>query len=108
MLVHGLWGNPVDWRWVRDILEDAEVPVITPDLPSHRTPSAGLAEDAAEVREAIRACGPQVVVVGWSYGGSVISLAAVGERSVARLIYISDIPRPAFLAMILAGSTMIR
>jgi pimeloyl-ACP methyl ester carboxylesterase len=36
-----------------------------------------------------------VAAVGWSYGGSVISLAAAGEVSVSRLIYISDIPRPA-------------
>ena len=95
VLVHGLWGRPVDWRWVGRLLEDADVQVITPDLPSHRTSTAGLADDAAEVREAIRACTPPVAVVGWSYGGSVISLAAAGEGMVARLIYISDIPRPA-------------
>lgn len=95
VLVHGLWGGPVDWRWVRGLLEDANVRVITPDLPSHSTPTAGLAEDAEEVREAIRVCTPPVAAVGWSYGGSVISLAAAGEGSVSRLIYISDIPRPA-------------
>jgi hypothetical protein len=53
----------------------ADVQAIAPDLPSHRTPTAGLAEDAAEVRDAIRACAPPVAAVGWSYGGSVISLA---------------------------------
>jgi pimeloyl-ACP methyl ester carboxylesterase len=95
VLVHGLWGGPVDWRWVRGLLEDADVRVITPDLPSHSTPTAGLAEDAAEVRDALRACAPPVAAVGWSYGGSVVSLAAAGEGSVSRLIYISDIPRPA-------------
>jgi hypothetical protein len=42
VLVHGLWGNPHDWRWVKGLLEDADVQVITPDLPSHRTPMAGL------------------------------------------------------------------
>jgi pimeloyl-ACP methyl ester carboxylesterase len=95
VLVHGLWGNPHDWRWVRGLLEDANVQVITPDLPSHRTPTAGLTEDADEVRHAIRASDPPLAAVGWSYGGSVISLAAAGEESVSRLIYISDIPRPA-------------
>jgi pimeloyl-ACP methyl ester carboxylesterase len=39
--------------------------VITPDLPSHRTPTAGLAEDADEVRHAIRASAPPVAAVGW-------------------------------------------
>jgi pimeloyl-ACP methyl ester carboxylesterase len=69
--------------------------VVTPDLPSHRTPTAGLAEDADEVRHTIRACAPPVVAVGWSYGGSVISLAAAGERSVSRMIYVSHTPRSA-------------
>jgi pimeloyl-ACP methyl ester carboxylesterase len=95
VLVHGLWGNPRDWRWVRRLLEDANVQVVTPDLPSHRTPTAGLAEDADEVRHTIRACAPPVVAVGWSYGGSVISLAAAGERSVSRMIYVSHTPRSA-------------
>ena len=109
VLVHGLWGRPVDWRWVGRLLEDADVQVITPDLPSHRMSTAGLADDAAEVREAIRACTPPVAVVGWSYGGSVISLAAAGEGMVARLIYISEYRDPqAFRAKISAGSTPIR
>jgi hypothetical protein len=69
--------------------------VITPDLPSHSTPTAGLVEDAAEVRDAIRACTWPVAAVGWSYGGSVIGVAATGDASVSRLIYVNDIPRPA-------------
>jgi hypothetical protein len=32
--------------------------------------------------------------VGWSYGGSVIGVAATGDASVSRLIYVNDIPRP--------------
>jgi pimeloyl-ACP methyl ester carboxylesterase len=109
VLVHGLWGNPHDWRWVKGLLEDANVQVITPDLPSHRTPTAGLVEDADEVRQAIRASDPPVAAVGWSYGCSVISLAAAGEESVSRLIYVSDIHDPPdFPAMISAGSTPIR
>jgi len=58
VLVYGLWGGPVDWRGVRGLLEDADVQVITPDLPSQSTPTAGFAEDADEVRDAIRACAP--------------------------------------------------
>jgi pimeloyl-ACP methyl ester carboxylesterase len=56
---------------------------------------AGLVEDAAEVRDAIRACAPPVAAVGWSYGGSVIGVAATGDASVSRLIYVNDVPRPA-------------
>jgi hypothetical protein len=36
--------------------------------------------------------------VRWSYGGSVIGVAATGDASVSRLIYVNDIPRPAGFA----------
>jgi pimeloyl-ACP methyl ester carboxylesterase len=93
VLVHGLWGFPDDWRWVRPLLEAEGIQVVTPDLPSERSSSAGLADDADEVRRAIRACAPPVVVAGWSHSGPVISMAAAGESSVIRLIYIGEIPR---------------
>jgi pimeloyl-ACP methyl ester carboxylesterase len=70
------------------------VPVSVPDLPSHRSASAGLAEDAKEVRAAIRSSRSPVVVVGWSYAETVIGAAAMGESSVVRLIYVADIPNP--------------
>ncbi|WP_375869882.1 alpha/beta fold hydrolase [Humibacillus xanthopallidus] len=41
VLVHGLWGNPEDWRWVGELIEDAGAVVVAPDLPSHRSPEAG-------------------------------------------------------------------
>ena len=67
VLVHGLWDNPEDWRWVSRLLEAANVQVRAPDLPTHRSPSATLADDAEEVRRAIKLCSAPVVV-GWSYG----------------------------------------
>src|SRR6187402_2044762 len=67
VLVHGLWGNPEDWRWVRELVRDAGAVVVAPDLPSHRAPRAGLLDDAEEVREIIRGAIPPVVVAGWSY-----------------------------------------
>lgn len=75
-------------------LEDTNVRVSVPDLPTHRSATATLADDAEEVRRAIRSCSPPVVVVGWSYGGKVISMAALGEPSVVRLVYVADIPAP--------------
>lgn len=94
VLVHGLWGNPGDWEWVRRRLETADVHVEVPDLPSHLSAASGLMSDADAVREVIRSCPHPVVAVGWSYGGSVISMAAAGEQSVSHLIYVSDIPSP--------------
>ena len=91
--MHGLWGFPDDWQWVKRLLEADNIVVATPDLPSERSTSAGLADDADEVRQAIRSCVPPVVVVGWSHGGPAISMGAAGESSVSRLIYIGEIPR---------------
>src|SRR5690348_8367494 len=93
VLVHGMWGCPADWRWVREILEARDVEVIVPDLPSHRSPNAGLLDDVEVVRSAIRSASPDpTVVAGWSYGCDVIGVAADGE-SVARLVYISSVPQ---------------
>jgi pimeloyl-ACP methyl ester carboxylesterase len=92
VLVHGMWSSPADWRWVERLLHEADVEVSVPDLPSHGPELGSPADDAAEVRRAIRACSGPVVVVGWSYGGKIISMAAEGEAAVARLVYVADIP----------------
>jgi pimeloyl-ACP methyl ester carboxylesterase len=94
VLVHGGWSNPDDWRWVKRRLEDLDVQVEVLDLPSHWSAVAGLVQDAAEVQQAIRSCPAPVVVVGWSYGGTVIGVAAAGEATVTRLIYVASIPEP--------------
>jgi pimeloyl-ACP methyl ester carboxylesterase len=92
VLVHGGWGNPEDWRWVRQHLENVDIHVHAADLPSHRSADAGLEEDAEEVRQAISECPAPVVAVGWSYGGAVIGAAATGETSVVRLLYVAAVP----------------
>jgi pimeloyl-ACP methyl ester carboxylesterase len=94
VLIHGMWSSPADWRWVTEHLRDNDVEVMVPDLPSHRTASAGLTADAAEVRRTIASARPPVVAVGWSYGCEVIHEAAAGEPSVAHLVYIAGIPNP--------------
>jgi pimeloyl-ACP methyl ester carboxylesterase len=92
VLVHGAWSNPHDWTWVREGLEQHGVRVLVPDLPSHRLSSAGLTDDAAHVaRIAAGSPGP-VVLVGWSYGGRVISVAGDRLPTVRRLVYVGDVP----------------
>lgn len=93
VLVHGGWGNPEDWHWVRRRLEGAGVQVHAPDLPSHRSPSAGLTDDAEEVRRVLRSAAAPVVLAGWSYGGDVVGVASAGEVPVAHLVYVSCCPR---------------
>jgi pimeloyl-ACP methyl ester carboxylesterase len=95
VLVHGGWGHPDDWTWVRRLLEEASVEVVTPDLPTHRSRTATFAEDVDDVRQAIRRSTPPVVAVGWSYGGDVVSVAAEGEKSVVHLVFVAGVPTPA-------------
>ncbi|NAZ86070.1 alpha/beta fold hydrolase [Kineococcus indalonis] len=95
VLVHGAWGGPQDWHWVRRLLQDAGVRVHTPDLPSHRGPDAGLPEDAEHVRAVLRAASPPVVLVGFSWGGDVIGVASHGEEGVRHLLHVASCPRAA-------------
>jgi pimeloyl-ACP methyl ester carboxylesterase len=79
---------------VAERLESQGVQVKAPDLPSHSSTTHGLDDDAEAVRRAVRSCQAPVVAVGWSYGGDVISMAAVDGPSVCHLVYVSAIPRP--------------
>ena len=93
VLVHGMWGVPEDWAWVQRALEEQpDLQVVAPDLPSHRSPNAGLLEDAGEVRAAITASPAPTVVAGWSYGCDVVGIAAHRMKNVARLVYVSSPP----------------
>ncbi len=94
VLVHGTWGNPDDWQWVRGLLEERGVHVETPDLPSHRSSRAGLLDDAEEVRQLLRQAQAPIVAVGWSYGGEVVGVAAAGVHDVVRLVVVSTTPLP--------------
>ncbi|HEU5483611.1 MAG TPA: alpha/beta hydrolase [Microlunatus sp.] len=92
VLVHGLWGNPEDWTWVRRILETAGVTVETPDLPTHRSPQARVQDDVQLVRDVIRTSTPPVVCAGWSFGGDIASVAAAGQPSVTRVVFLASVP----------------
>jgi len=95
LLVHGAMGSPADWLWVRRPLEAAGLRVVAPDLQSHHSSTAGLADDADAVRAVVRELGGPVVVAGWSYGGDVITAAADGEPAVVGLVYVNSVPRGA-------------
>lgn len=94
VLVHGGWSNPADWRFVEELLVPAGVTVCAPDLPSHRDPGGSRADDVAEVEAAIDAVPSPVVVVGWSYGGMVVTDVDLRGRDVARLVYVATVPLP--------------
>jgi pimeloyl-ACP methyl ester carboxylesterase len=88
-LVHGAYHGT--WCWTRLVpeLESRGFEVVSPDLPCD-DPTAGLAEYAATVEEAI-GDRDDVVVVGHSLGSMTIPLVAA-HRPVRRMIVLCSVP----------------
>lgn len=84
MLVHGAFADGSSWNGVVKRLQRAGYPVIAP-----ANPLRGLASDAEYIHSVVKSVQGPVVLVGHSYGGSVISEAAVGDAQVKALVYIA-------------------
>jgi len=83
LLVHGAWHGAWCWEPVVDALGGAAV---TLDLPSNHVDGAGFTDDVAAVRALLDGLS-DVVLVGHSYGGAVISEAGAHDN-VAHLVYL--------------------
>lgn len=84
VLVHGGWADSSGWNSEVTALERLGYPVIAP-----ANPLRGLASDAAYVRSILQTIPGPIVLVGHSYGGAVITNAAVGVPQVKALVYIA-------------------
>jgi len=63
------------------------------DLPLHRVYGASLQDDAAHVLQVAARCPAPVALVGWSYGGRVITVAGHGaDPRTTALVYVSALP----------------
>jgi len=84
VLVHGAWADGSSWNPVATALQDHGLTVLVPP-----NPLRGVAGDAAYIASylAQRTTGP-VVLVGHSYGGFVITNAALGGGDVKALVYV--------------------
>lgn len=90
LLVHGSWHGPWCWDLLRSALERRGQTAVAVDLPSCGTDPARLgtyADDACVVADAAALVDGDVVVVGHSYGGAVVSEAAFGGN-VRRLVFL--------------------
>jgi pimeloyl-ACP methyl ester carboxylesterase len=81
--VHGAFAESASWNDVIHRLQDRGYTVIAAANPLRNV--AGDAEFVASILESIE--GP-VVLVGHSYGGSVISNAALGQANARALVYV--------------------
>lgn len=80
VLVHGLWHQPAHFGRLADVLRRQGITVHVPPL--HR---GSLAADTAAVQEVVDVCVEPPVVLGHSYGGSVIT----GLERVGHLVYVA-------------------
>jgi len=84
VLVHGAFADSSSWNGVIPRLEADGYPVIA--APNELR---SVATDAANVRSVVDSVHGPVVLVGHSYGGSVISEAATGADNVKALVYVA-------------------
>ena len=84
VLVHGGWADSSGWNAQVAALQRRGYPVI-----AAANPLRGLESDAAYVRSVLTTIDGPIVLVGHSYGGAVISNAAVGVPNVKALVYVA-------------------
>ena len=84
VLVHGGWADSSGWNEQVTKLQRLGYPVIAP-----ANPLRGLSSDADYIRSVLLTIETPIVLVGHSYGGAVISNAAVGVPNVKALVYIA-------------------
>jgi pimeloyl-ACP methyl ester carboxylesterase len=82
VLVHGAFAGPSSWNNVAPRLEKDGYETVTPTLDLD-----SVAGDVAIVRAALDEIDGDVILVGHSYGGFVISNAAAGRTDVLGLVY---------------------
>lgn len=87
VLVHGAWHGSWIWDPVLPLLRDQEIDPVTIDLPSSHT-GGDLYADAEAVRKLVLFGDQETVLVGHSYGGVVITEAALALPSVRHLVYL--------------------
>jgi pimeloyl-ACP methyl ester carboxylesterase len=84
VLVHGAFADSSSWNGVITILEKDGYKVV-----AAANPLRGVRADADAVADVVKGIAGPVVLVGHSYGGSVISEAGEGRPNVKALVYVA-------------------
>lgn len=87
VLVHGAWHGAWAWQQLVPVLRERGWMATTVDLPSSGS-GADVTADCAVVRPLLTATPNPKVVVGHSYGGTVITQGTAGIDSVVGLVYV--------------------
>lgn len=86
VLVHGAFADSSSWNGVASRLVAKGYPVV-----AVANPLRGVQSDAKYVAEVIDSIPGPVILVGHSYGGNVITNAAVGRSNVEALVYVAGL-----------------
>src|SRR3954467_12447148 len=84
VLVHGAFADASGWNDVIDRLQNDGYPVLAP-----ATPLRGVTSDAAYIASVLDTLTGPIILVGHSYGGAVITNAAVNHPGVSALVYVA-------------------
>jgi pimeloyl-ACP methyl ester carboxylesterase len=84
VLVHGAFAESSSWNGVISRLFDKGYPVVAAP-----NPLRGLKADAAYLAAVLKGIPGPIVLVGHSYGGSLITNAATGNANVVALVYVA-------------------
>ena len=84
VLVHGAWADASGWNQVSENLQRRGYTVLAP-----ANPLRSLASDSSYLASILATIAGPVVLVGHSYGGAVITNAALGNPNVKALVYIA-------------------
>lgn len=116
-MVHGAFAESSSWDPVIECLEHHGTSVVAGhhrpyrDVVAIANPLRSVAGDAAYVRDVLASIDGPIVLVGHSYGGTVITEAAAGNDAVVALVYVAafapDTGESAFqLSTMFPGSTL--
>jgi len=86
VLVHAAWADGSSWNKVTSELQRRNFQVVAAQIPL-----TSLSDDVAVLKRVLRAQKSPVVLVGHSYGGAVISAAAVGDKNVKALVFVAAV-----------------
>lgn len=84
VLVHGAFADSSSWADVISTLLTLDYPVV-----AAANPLRGVTSDSAYIASTLKSITGPIVLVGHSYGGSVISSAASGNAQVKALVYVA-------------------
>jgi pimeloyl-ACP methyl ester carboxylesterase len=93
VLVHGAWADGSSWAKIIPLLADAGLKVV-----AVQNPLSGMANDVAVTRRVIDAQPGQVILVGHSLGGAIITEAGEDPK-VAALVYVAAFAPPQGLSV---------